>query len=420
MARRRRVTAVFLIALAVVAFVVARRAHLAARYARPIGWVTAPTSEADDPAVQALCDGNLAFGLELAGKLAEGSDEDICISPLSLGRGLAMLSEGARGKTREQIRAVLHDTMPEAETAGTYALLAGFIEKARGSSVELRSADGIWVAPGVGLLPEYAAEVTDGYGARVTSAGFPKPAADDANRWVEKCTHRRIRQLVDPSELSHETPMLLLDVLYFDGPWARPFKRRDTQDAVFRSPDGEHPCKMMFRTGEMMSADCDVGGHHYQSVWLPYRGSDLAMQVILPEEGVIPFESEDWATEVIPVLTESMATRDVDLYLPRWTTTGNYSLREALRSLGLEDALDPSSADLSGLAAGSSPWLGEVAQGTWIRVNEAGTTAAAALLEALMKAKGASMKCDHPFAYLIRDTNTGAVLFLGRVMEPKE
>jgi len=128
----------------------------------------------------------------------------------------------------------------------------------------------------------------------------------------------------------------------------------------------------------------------------------------------------------LSVWTSGMRNQQVNVTLPKFKMSSGFSLEKTLPALGMKDAFDPERADFSGMD-GHSHWLyiGAVLHKAYIDVNEKGTEAATAT--AVVTTLGAArhtveppreFRADHPFLFLIRDSTTGSILFMGRVSHP--
>ena len=172
-------------------------------------------------------------------------------------------------------------------------------------------------------------------------------------------------------------------------------------------------CKHEFRYAE------DAG---LQILELPYAGNDLSMIVLLPgEAGGLTKLEESLAVENLDKWTRNMQATDVEVFLPRFEITFPFRLDDTLKSMGMLDAfLDK--ADFSGMDGRKELYIGAVLHKAFVVVNEQGTEAAAATA-LTMQSKGLSFpsvvfRADHPFVFLIRENNTGSILFFGRVTNP--
>ena len=151
------------------------------------------------------------------------------------------------------------------------------------------------------------------------------------------------------------------------------------------------------------------------------------MVVLLPETGRLAALGDVLDAAFLDHVIAGLESTLVELKLPRFEVRCTYQLAEALRGLGIEAGFDPSRSDFSGVTdhpEGLS--ISEVMHDAWVKVDEEGTEAAAAT-GAMMAGLALSEEeppepipfhVDRPFVFLIRDNETGAVLFMGRIMDP--
>jgi serpin B len=89
----------------------------------------------------------------------------------------------------------------------------------------------------------------------------------------------------------------------------------------------------------------------------------------------------------------------------------------------MTDAFDPNTADLSGISTAEQLYVSDVIHEAFIAVDEDGTEAAAATAVIIATTSApvsmVELNVDHPFLFFLQDRATGAVLFLGRVMNPQ-
>ena len=123
-----------------------------------------------------------------------------------------------------------------------------------------------------------------------------------------------------------------------------------------------------------------------------------------------------------------MVEHEVNLFLPRFRMTwGTEDVAAGLKGLGMALPFDPLHADLSGISGHTPPHedsliLSAVFHQAWVEVNEEGAEAAAATATGMRDGAApppvVTFRADHPFLFAIRDTTSGAILFLGRVADP--
>ena len=373
-----------------------------------------------------LVDGNNAFGVGLYGHL-RSQPGNLFFSPESISTAFAMAYAGARGQTATEMRSVFHYTLPpERLHPAMGTLLNGM--NAPSSSYELRVADALWAQQDEGFLPGFSQLMQTDYGAafhRVDFKTSPGTVRSAINRWVEQQTNDKIQNLIGPGVLTPLTRLVLTNAIYFKGTWQDPFPATATKDEDFHlsaTQTGKTP--MMHRTGGYLYYD----GGTFQELQLPYAGDNLAMVVLLPKQitGFGALEQQFTAASAYDWLENLEPARKVILTLPRFRMTQQFELSNALSAMGMPQAFS-AAADFSGMTGKTNLSISAAIHKAFIDVNEKGTEAAAAT-STVMTATAMRMpapepppivfRADHPFLFLIRDTQSGAILFMGRVADP--
>jgi serpin B len=368
--------------------------------------------------------GNTQFGFELYGRL-RGEAGNLFLSPFSISTALGMTAAGAKGKTLEDMRKVLH--LPDDAHAAFGAVLKSLNDepdpKKRGFT--LTTANALWAQKGYPWRPEYKTLVTTNYGAGLFDVDFrtaPEEARGTINDWVAKETRDKIKDLLPQGTVTRDTRLVLTNAIYFKGDWQDPFKKEATKDLPFTTTGGKAvPAPLMHRSGGYQYAETDA----FQVLDLPYAGKRISMTVILPRavDGLAAVEKELTGEKLNATLKILRMERQVQVYLPRFRTEKSFNLNEPLQALGMKSAFR--GADFSGMHTGKEPLdITDVVHKAFVDVNEEGTEAAAATgvvvgLTSAAPTKSKTFKADHPFLFLIRDHKTGSVLFLGRVANPR-
>jgi len=373
------------------------------------------------------------FAFNLYGQL-KGGEGNLFFSPQSIQMALAMAYCGARGETGRQMVSVMgfqedRPIGPEWMAAACGEFLAALRGDGKPRAYELSAANALWGQKGYGFLPDYLALLDRSFGAGLKEVDF---AADTEgsrrtiNAWVEKETRDRIKDLIPPGLLQTLTRMVLVNAIYFKGTWAIPFKKDATADGDFFVAAGQKvQAPLMNRTGYFGYYD----GGQWKALEMPYKGNELAMVILLPAQvdGLPQMEKDLAAGKVLGDLAANLKMRRIRVTVPRFKTTASILLGKTLAAMGMPLAFDPSKADFSGMNGGKeSLCISEVVHKAFVGVNEEGTEAAAATAVVMTALEGMRMdeppvfRADHPFIFLIRDKASGCILFLGRVVNPKE
>jgi len=350
---------------------------------------------------------------------------NVAFSPASIEAALAMTAAGARGETQAEMLRVLHADDPTLDAIGQ--ALRGWDDPAR-QTYTLRIANRLFGEDAYTFEEPFLERTRSSFGApieRLDFAGASEPARTHINDWIAEHTQDRIRDLLPTGSIDSATRMVLVNAIYLDARWQTPFEREATRPDAFRIDGGTSvQVDTMHTTREMAYGQIDGA----TVIELPYRGGELAMRFVLPAEGSAP---DAWATEAHLSDATALESQRVDLSLPKFRLEPDtVPLGEHLGALGMRLAFDASGADFTGMANPPSPadrlCVSGVFHKAFVRVDEDGTEAAAATA-VVMATRGMPMpepdpvvvRFDRPFLFVLRDVRTGAVLFLGRVSDPR-
>ena len=457
------------------------RRLLFAGYAIAVGIAVAALSGGGAPAqlivednarASALAAAYNASGAQLFDHLAK-SPGNIVFSPYSIGTAMAMALAGARGETAAEMAKVLMHGLTDAEidaaNAEVLAILAGYDH----------SGDP-WICPAGMTVKDHQCEAQPlgdkrlcGHemrleGDRCVGNASPPPfakiatanalvlsrrgeliserygellrknyAADifgsagiaDINRWVARKTDGKIATILD--RLDSNTAAVLLNAVYFKARWETVFEPKDTRNEAFnlaRSRTVEVP--LMNLTSDFAL----VPRRGYRAIRLPYAAAALGMVVVLPDEveglGEVArrLDAKE-TTELFAALRDPQALKEVALTLPRFRASYAANLVGPFQEAGMKMAFDSEKADFSGMTdqppLPGSLYIDQVVHRAVIEVAEESTEAAAATAVAitarsLAKAvKPETFRVDRPFLFYVVDEATGAILFQGRITDPR-
>ncbi len=379
-----------------------------------------------------LVTGNTAFAFDLYQNLSK-EGENLFFSPYSISLALAMTYAGARSTTEEQMAETLHFT-PLGQDRLHPAFNALALELAsRGEDTgdteetkeeerfQLHIVNALWGQDGYGFLPDFLDVIAENYGAELTQLDFmrqPEAARLTINNWVSDKTDKKIKDLLPPGSIAPDTMLVLTSAIYFNATWEYRFDERFTHDDPFTLLDGSQVTVPMMQQIRQFKY---VEGKGYQAVELPYVGDELSMVILLPAaDRFEKFSQELNAQQVRDILNNMKDTEEIHLYMPKFEYTSEFNLKAPLTDLGMPDAFVFGTADFSGMDGSRELFIGAVFHKAFVSVDENGTEAAAATAVDMPCALATEVKLDRPFIFLIRDSETGTILFIGRVMDPSE
>ncbi len=349
-------------------------------------------------------------------------NNNVFISPTSVAIALAVTYNGASGKTQQSMAQALElqgMSLPDINQAN--AALKAVLENLD-PKVQLSVANSLWTAQSKPLNPQFIQKIQGFYKAEVKNLNFSDPAAlSTINAWVKQSTNSKIEEIVDRQEIRPDTVFVLLNAIYFKGNWTDPFPKQATKERLFTLLNGtqkQHP--MMFQ--ELYG----VGYYEtemFQAVELPYGERRLSMYIFLPnkETSLKTFyenlNAENWDKWMnqFDTYNKGDLSDGTLVGLPRFKLEYSIDLKDALKVLGMEIAFT-GGADFSAMSS-SSLRIDKVKHKTFVEVNEEGTEASAVTGVGSTRG-GHQVIVDRPFFFAIRDNQTGAILFMGSIVEP--
>jgi len=367
------------------------------------------------------------FGLELFRTVAS-ADANAVLSPASIAIALGMARAGARTETAEEMDVVMRGIGSDEHAAWLNALdqaLAarnGSYPDANGDpqQMTLRIANAPFAQRQMTIDPTYLDALAARYGAGVRLVDYvndTESARQLINGWVDDQTEHRIPELLVPGVLTPMTRLTLVNAIYLKAPWQTPFAEAATADGLFTRREGATVEVPMM---SLSDAFAYAEGDGWRAVELPYVGGALAMTVIVPDD-LATFEAHlDGAA--LDGIVAALTSHEVLLTLPRFSTESKVALADVLAAMGMPTAFDPGAADFSGITTEERLFISDVIHQANIDVDEKGTEAAAATAVVMRGTSGpvdpVTMRVDRPFLFVLRDVDTGAVLFLGHIADP--
>jgi len=384
--------------------------------------ITSPDVSTSEQAL--LVEGNSAFAFELY-QAIKGEEDNLFYSPYSISLALAMTYAGARGETAQQMADTLQFLLDQDKLHPAFnwldAELAKRGEGAAGKDGEgfrLNIVNAIWGQKDYEFLSAFLDVLAENYGAGLRILDFiteTEKSRLTINDWVSDQTEGRIEDLIPQGAIDALTRLVLTNAIYFNAAWAYPFDDDMTADGPFYLLDGGQVTVPMMKQTESFGY---TEGEGYQAVELPYDGGELSMVILLPEAGNFEaFEEGLQAQQVCDIISSLQATQ-IGLNMPKFEFDSEFNLKDTLADMGMPIAFT-GDADFSGMTGNRELSISDVVHKAFVAVDEAGTEAAAATA-VIMKLTAApeQVTIDRPFIFLIRDIDTGAILFVGRVLNP--
>jgi serpin B len=374
--------------------------------------------------IEEVVEGSNRFGLAISRQISPEKGNHF-LSPLSLSLALSMALEGAAGETAKAMVHVLN--LPEEASLRQtgFMELQKIINRPERKS-ELRLANAIWIQKDFEVLKSYLDVIARSYGGQATNVDFlnqREQARKRINDWTEKKTAGKIKDLIPPGIINNLTRVILTNAIYFRGLWLLPFNPEFTRPEKFYLPDGQEIEVPMMRFLGDRARFPYMENDEVQMLEMLYEGQDISMLILLPRQKTLTALEDKLTVEIIKEWGKNLKEERVDVYLPRFKMETKYFLKEKLEAMGLGLAFS-SRADFSGINGRRDLYLQQVIHQAFVEVNEEGTEAAGATgvligRTAYIPEKRYVFRADHPFIFLIREKTSGAILFLGRLCDPR-
>ena len=452
--------------------------------------IYAADSDVSENDSDAISNGNNEFAFNLYAKIkdspaAKQAEGNIFFSPYSISTALAMTYTGARGNTAKEMADVLH--LPsngiEGIATGYRSLQKNMQDDSQMSGYELNIANAIWAKANNNEITSSFIRVMQLFGGDCMGADFsnqPEQTRQTINSWVERQTKEKIKELLPRGMIDPlNTVMILINAIYFKGPWVTPFKEEDTKPAVFNVTENKTvEVPMMYQSAsryvgyaqtddvrilqmpyghddrdirdilrnnldnlesmkelrsQLVSGDSEnksmimeqmqkINNEQRQKIQTHIRR--LSMLIILPKT-ISDLDSIESSLnpQTLQSYINQIKQQQVKVYLPKFKMAGvTIELKRTLSAIGMKNAFISGAADFSGMNGKKDLFIYTVLHKAYIDVNEKGTEASAATAVGMTRggisAPSEIFRADRPFIFMIRDNISGSILFMGRVVNP--
>jgi serpin B len=378
---------------------------------------------ANAPVVQKVAGIEQDFTFALLRQLTASSPgTNVVASPSSIATALSMLELGAAGPTEQQIATALQSTSltPDEQAEGWNALTADLAAAAAHDEIELSTANDTWMEKTFPIKNGYLDSLARNFGVGVYRTDFvdqPDTARQAINAKVADETHQKIKDLIPDGVIDRATRLVLTNAVYFKAAWADAFAASDTSDGTFHAASGDTTVPFMhndeLQTKAMASPDVDA-------VELPFVGGRFAALIVEPKSMPLDEYVAQLDRTGLTELLAHMRRKAVGLAMPRFEANVAVSLKRTLQAMGMKVPFT-GAADFSPISDTPTE-VAAVQHQAYLKVTEAGTEAAAATavvnraVSAIMPA--VRITIDRPFLFLVRDTQTGTILFAAAVQNP--
>lgn len=349
------------------------------------------------------------------------------VSPFSIWSAVGMAHAGAWGDTASEMAAALNAPNDANYFAQHIAQLQTTFAKNTNPSVQLHSANRMWVQQDLALEPLFLSTLQKQFHSNIGLVNFrtaSEPARLAINQWVAQQTQQRISHLMPPGSVDATTALVLTNALYLKAPWAHPFDSHATHvQSFFADSKTKAQVPLMQQRTQAMAGKMGKGAEAATVCEIPYEGGQLKMVLYVPEQ----VDGLNAMLAKLEYAQPNLQMQAVHISMPKWKTQQSLDLNDALQKLGMRQAFDPRKANFSRMRTANDLYISKVIHQSFVEVNEAGTEAAAATAVSVVMRTSLilepkaplEVRADRPFAWAIVETSTGTPLFTGVVRDPR-
>ncbi len=362
------------------------------------------------------------FTLNFYGEvLKDYAGRNLVLSPFNIYIALTLLYEGADGKTLEEIgnAMMLHDV----NACTAYRELLSALPISTENDTALMIANGAWFRQDFPVWETYINRVRNCYDAEIRYFSNPYAVVDDINSWVSEKTRGLIKKLISPDYVDDTLVAVLVSAIYFKAEWVTKFEPYG--EMTFHTPSGNVKAPFMEAVWDTAGY---YGGDGYKAIMLPYKNTSIAMVIIMPDDYTwLTTKYREMITETLNHFREEpVYDGSVKVLMPKFEIRfgeDNPEIIPYLMRLGIHDAFDPDKANFRRMTP-ADVYVGYVLHKAVIKVHENGTEAAAAtaIMVYLTAAPvgDVNIVINKPFLYMLWDRDSGAILFIGQLVNPVE
>lgn len=362
------------------------------------------------------------FAFDFYRNISKEKNTNIVFSPFSITPAFGMVTVGAKAETEKQIAQVFHFPLNSAFHSELGALQRK-IQTDANSSVDLSITNRVFMEKSYKVSCSYQRALKKQYKAKAEKVDFinnPNPSRLKINSIIQSDTKNYIKELLPEESISNLTRLVLTNAIYFKGKWEVQFdpKKTTQRDFILSSGDKVN-CATMF-VDERMGY---YQGGKYSAIELNYKGKNLSMLILLPNEklSISDFE-KDFSYDMYKKTLEALTEEKVTVLLPKFKIETSLSLKKMLTAMGMPIPFTDA-ADFSGISGNKDLKISDAFHKAFIEVSEEGTTAAAATAVVLARKSVMPQNefiVNRPFIYILKHNSSNTILFMGKVENPNK
>lgn len=355
------------------------------------------------------------FAIDLFINTAKNKKENIVISPYAAHSALTMIYFGSEESTKDEIGSALNlSNINDDDLKKVNQLLQEYINNS--TNIEILPANSFFIKRGFIIKEEFKKIAADYFSGRIDH--LPE-TGKNINNWIEEKTNNKINNIIGDGPISPLTTSYLLSAVYFNAPWNKEIRKDNTKRSSFNSPGGEKEVDMMTVTDSFSYID----DNEVKMISMAYKNQNFSFHIISPQEGLDKFY-EAFDARKLNNLKERSASERITLIMPKFSFDNTVQLEGSLRNMNMSSVLNPSTANLTGIADGHEEaeenlFVVNFLQRTKINIEESEEEELISVDEVEREEGGVkTITIDNPFIFLIEETTTNTIILMGQIIDP--
>jgi len=358
------------------------------------------------------------FSFNIFQKLTQEED-NLFISPYSIYTALTLAYTGADGETKKEMQEVLGLQDKDIQEIKEEVLEIKQRLEDNPENTEISIANALFLRDDIPFKESYTQNAKEYFEAEVDE--LPE-TGEPINDWIAEKTNDLIQNMIDPGPIPGDVIAYLFNTIYFNAPWQDAFDEEKTQERTFYAQDSEEKVEMMEREGNythLIEDDLEMVTIDYED------DSDLVFHAIKPQNLEDFYDDLDY--EKFTNLKDETKTEEIILRLPKFKMESDIGVNDTLEAMGIKQAWDREQADFSNMVnldeLQENIFINRVQHKTYIEIDEEETEAAAATgidmrVTSALPETPPIIEFNKPFLFLIENTDTETILFMGQFKEP--
>lgn len=362
------------------------------------------------------------FAFDIYGQIAR-EEGNIVLSPYSITTAMAITYLAAKKETETEIAGTLHFPSEKEKMNKAFQALG---EKVAENNEEVKTliANAVWINKSFSLSPEYKELIREYYDASLLEVNFKsrlRSSRKTINKWVAKHTDNKITGLLKPEDIDPTVELIITNAVFFKGAWENPFDAEKTEKDIFYI-DEKNTCQVDFMNSNQDAAYNYANVKNTHIIEMPYKNHTKSMLIVMPgAKNNLQSLEKSLSTGLYHEWLVTLRPKKMQLSIPKFHASKRTALNKTLKTMGMPLAFTEE-ADLSGFTGGNNGlFISNVIHQANIRVDEKGAeaTAATAVITSRSMNKANKLVINRPFIFIIKDNQTHAILFIGRINKPE-